>query len=335
MKATVKCNVVGGKSTIPSCRIWDNNKKNPDVCTTAVQAGTGSKCDCSPITVSAGDIGFGTLTVIKKLDPTNDPGKFNLLIDDVQNATDVGHNGTTGAVTVNAGSHTVSETAGTGTNLTDYDATGVCTNGTYPNATVTAGQNTTCTITNKSKAVPVCRIVRLTSSTSVTPPGSVLLGTGLLKGTCSGTSCLLTLNTNDGMFSGKGLIYNNGQFPVSNACNGPAEECFPTQSTTSPSASPFPTTSPGFNLTDLKLLAASGGGTILFTSGTAYSYTGGKFGANAGTYLTTDCTNAVPEPGTLVLVLPLVLVLLSLAGLGLARRRQARQRSGPTAARIH
>ena len=33
-----------------------------------------------------------------------------------------------------------------------------------------------------------------------------------------------------------------------------------------------------------KAYARHRGGTITFTSGTAYSYTGGKFGANSGTY---------------------------------------------------
>ncbi len=174
-----------------------------------------------------------------------------------------------------------------------------------------------------------CQIVRMTSSAAVTPPGSVLLGTGLLKGTCSGTNCSLTINTTDGMFSGKGLIYNDGQFPVSAGCGGPAEECFATQSTTPPSANPFPTTSPGFDLNGLTLTPGTGGGSIVFGAGGSYNYTAGKFGSHSGTYRIVDCTNTVPEPGTLALAL------LSLVGLALAGRRQARQRPGLTTARNH
>jgi len=91
------------------------------------------------------------LTVIKVLLPNTDNGKFNLQIDGVTRAANVGNGGTTGAVAVNAGLHTVTETAVTGTNLADYitviggacDASG--------NITLALAENKTCTITNTKR----------------------------------------------------------------------------------------------------------------------------------------------------------------------------------------
>jgi hypothetical protein len=90
-----------------------------------------------------------TLTVNKVLVPENDPGKFNLTIDGVVKATDVGNGGTTGAVEVTPGDHNVLEEAGTGTDLGNYisvingscDAAG--------KVTIGAGENKVCTITNR------------------------------------------------------------------------------------------------------------------------------------------------------------------------------------------
>ncbi len=61
----------------------------------------------------------GKLEVKKSLSPTNDPGKFNLQIDGTTDpdAQNVGNGGSTNEQTINTGSHTVGETAGTGTSL--------------------------------------------------------------------------------------------------------------------------------------------------------------------------------------------------------------------------
>ena len=96
----------------------------------------------------------GTIEVIKVLDPTDDPGLFNLQIDGVTEEADASHNGTTGDVTVGVGNHSVGETAGTGTDLGDYTATTSCTaTGGAPfdtdgTVTVGAGEAWVCTITN-------------------------------------------------------------------------------------------------------------------------------------------------------------------------------------------
>ena len=95
-----------------------------------------------------------TLTVNKVCVPTGDTGKFNLRIDGSVAGTggDAACGGTTGAVVTTVGAHTVSELAGTGTNLGDYASLigGNCAaDGTI---TLTAGQNAVCTITNTKKA---------------------------------------------------------------------------------------------------------------------------------------------------------------------------------------
>jgi parallel beta-helix repeat protein len=107
----------------------------------------------------------GTLTIKKLLVPADDPGLFNLQIDGVTQATDVGHNGSTGDITVDAGQHTVGETAGTNTDLGNYTSSTQC----EPvneqcavgcgssqavdatNVTVGAGEEWLCTITNTRK----------------------------------------------------------------------------------------------------------------------------------------------------------------------------------------
>ena len=94
-----------------------------------------------------------TLRVIKHLEPSTDSGLFNLRIDGATAGTgaNVGDGGTTGFVPVNAGNHTVSETAGTDTSLSDYVTVigGDCAaNGTV---SLALAQNKTCTITNTKK----------------------------------------------------------------------------------------------------------------------------------------------------------------------------------------
>jgi len=63
-----------------------------------------------------------TLRVVKKLVPPGDPGLFNLNIDAVARATNVGNGGTTGPRNVVPGNHTVSENAGLNTNPAKYSA---------------------------------------------------------------------------------------------------------------------------------------------------------------------------------------------------------------------
>lgn len=94
-----------------------------------------------------------TLTVNKVLVPANDSGLFNLQIDSSTAGTgaNVGNGGTTGAVQQTIGSHTVGETAGTSTSLSDYVSviSGAC--AADGSVTLAAGDNKVCTITNTRK----------------------------------------------------------------------------------------------------------------------------------------------------------------------------------------
>lgn len=113
----------------------------------------GDNRSCSDVTVTAAvvPVTVQSLTVKKILVPANDVGKFVLRIDNINRAFGVGHNGSTGPITLTAGSHTVTEIGYPGTSLTHYTATfgGDC----NPSGTVslTPGSNKTCTITNTRK----------------------------------------------------------------------------------------------------------------------------------------------------------------------------------------
>jgi hypothetical protein len=94
------------------------------------------------------------LTVTKLCVPTTDTGLFNLLIDSTVVFADAACGASTGPLVQSVGSHTVSETAGTGTSLTNYVSTigGDC----APDGSITlaAGDSATCTITNERRPPP-------------------------------------------------------------------------------------------------------------------------------------------------------------------------------------
>ncbi len=117
-------------------------------------SGTIANGQTKTCTVTNNDIS-PTLRVIKDVAPDTDSGLFNLRIDGVTAGTgaNVGDGGTTGFVPVNAGNHTVSETAGNNTTLSDYTTVigGDCAaNGTV---SLALAQNKTCTITNTKKGM--------------------------------------------------------------------------------------------------------------------------------------------------------------------------------------
>jgi hypothetical protein len=117
----------------------------------------------------------GSITVVKILHPSDDPGRFNLEIDGAGagGAAAVGDGGTTGTVAVSAGQHTVGESAARGTSLAKYDTQIVCVSdgsvvagsaGVRVPVRVAKDKAVACTITNTRKndlkpVVPVLECV--------------------------------------------------------------------------------------------------------------------------------------------------------------------------------
>jgi hypothetical protein len=103
----------------------------------------------------AGKLCPGQLTVTKKLVPSDDPGLFDLKVDGVVKKADAGNGGTTGALTLDAGSHSIGEAAGTGTSLDKYSSATKCTDSGGADVPITDGKinlatdaKVTCVITN-------------------------------------------------------------------------------------------------------------------------------------------------------------------------------------------
>jgi hypothetical protein len=104
----------------------------------------------------------GTIKVTKALVPAADSGRFNLLVDGQAKATNVGDGGTTGVQTVTTGTHTVAESAGTATDLANYDSTTSCVDKAHAatpadtdgSVAVAKGDQWECVITNTRKSTP-------------------------------------------------------------------------------------------------------------------------------------------------------------------------------------
>src|SRR5581483_4295195 len=138
--------------------------------------------------------------------PARDSGKFNLGIDGATAGTgaNVGDGGTTGEITLNTGTHSFDETAGTGTDLDDYVAGSSCVNGesavtvTNGSLSIGYGDDIVCTITNtrKTGTLTVKKVLVPASD-----PGKFNLGIdGATAGTGAnvgdgGTTGTVTLNT--------------------------------------------------------------------------------------------------------------------------------------------
>ncbi|MEF3692130.1 MAG: hypothetical protein V3574_03705, partial [Candidatus Moraniibacteriota bacterium] len=136
IEMTVKCldNNADNALDLPYCTSWDNQAGG--ICLSPLDAvpSQKSKCNCDdgfqvPITVPY----KAQIEVVKDLIPSSDEGKFNLQIDGTDEAINVGDGGITGKVIVGAGTsenpgdtHTVSESAYSGTNISDYTSNISC-----------------------------------------------------------------------------------------------------------------------------------------------------------------------------------------------------------------
>lgn len=107
----------------------------------------------------------GTLKVEKRTLPTLDTGRFDLKVGSTVVKADAKH-GDSGELTVNTGTHTVSEVAGSVGSLDDYDTRIACDDtpqtsgsGRSLDVVVKDGVTTTCTITNVRKATVVVKKV--------------------------------------------------------------------------------------------------------------------------------------------------------------------------------
>ncbi|MCX6388319.1 MAG: VWA domain-containing protein [Solirubrobacterales bacterium] len=186
---------------------------------TTVASGSGTSIDVtieggsSVICTVSNTLKAGSIEVVKSLSPNTDPGLFDLKIDGTTKKTDATDGGTTGAVTVKAGTHVVSEVAGSVGNLADYTSSILClkgdervppTDGTSLEVTVADGDHIKCTITNTRKTGG------LTITKSLSPNTDPGLFDLKLDGTTKKT------DATDGGTTG-GLTLNTGKYTVSEA----------------------------------------------------------------------------------------------------------------------
>ena len=101
-----------------------------------------------------------SINVTKELVPSDDTGRFDLKVDDEVVADDASAGDSGTRSNLSPGTYTVSELAGTGTGLGDYNSSVECTGegdaqpGTSMDVTVAAGENVECTITNTRPPPP-------------------------------------------------------------------------------------------------------------------------------------------------------------------------------------
>jgi uncharacterized repeat protein (TIGR01451 family) len=156
----------------------------------------------------------GTIEVVKSLSPSQDPGRFDLLVDDVAQADGVGDGGTTGSVVLETGMHTIGEAGADETEMANYASAIECRSyggeggvvaeaaGAGPLAVnVTDGANIRCVISNTRVSVGIDKASDMGDNASV-EPGETIHFT-------------LTVTVNDGTASGvvvtdelpHGLVY--------------------------------------------------------------------------------------------------------------------------------
>lgn len=154
-----------------------------------------------------------TLSLAKSLQPTTDPGRFNLSITQggapFATATDVGNGGSTlPAVTTPGLVYDLAETAGTGTTLTGYTTTWACTdqNGTA----ISSGSGTAFSLTAPASSNdPVQITCRITNTRSLQADVSVTKSDGRTTYVPGGTSAYVITLANAGPDAVIGIAVND------------------------------------------------------------------------------------------------------------------------------
>ena len=142
---------------------WVQNANSTCTAENDTLPGTSSKCRfVTAANITGLPVPRQTLEVRKVLAPTSDAGRFDLQIDSLTRIPGVGNGGTTGAIQVTAGAHSVAEVAGSaGTNLASYvssiqclDQVGRCSNNIATRCLVNAacGTGNTCNLAPTSVA---------------------------------------------------------------------------------------------------------------------------------------------------------------------------------------
>ena len=148
-------------------------------------SGTNGKAQTVTCTIT-NTVKPATITVVKSLVPAADTGKFTLKVGATSVATNVGNAGTGNTTVAPRTAVTVSEIAGTATNLTSYNSALACTDtatssavtitsntGTSGSITPTPGQAITCTFTN-TRGTPTLSVTKTATESSFTAVGDVL-----------------------------------------------------------------------------------------------------------------------------------------------------------------
>ncbi len=225
------------KDTVGYCNInmsdigGDNTNVNfLDVCSYPSQQPNSDPSDCV-YTPTANKI--GKLEVKKVLIPNNDSGLFNLQIDGVTYAANIGDSETTGEKELVEGTHTVGETEGLNTNLADYTSNISCRDNNGAGSIIASSSNSgplnifirdkddiVCTITNtKIVTTGTLKVIKQVNNnyggTKESDDFTLSIGNTSFPGDSNGT----TFTLNSGVYSvGETLL--PGYVQTSNTCIG-------------------------------------------------------------------------------------------------------------------
>ncbi len=154
----------------------------------------------------------GNLTVVKQLEPNADPGRFNLRVDGVVKASNVGDGGSTGSLNLETGSYEVSETAGTGTSVANYASSIDCRAnggqgaviasgpGRGPLAVnVTEGAHVLCTVSNTRVTVAIDKTSDHGDNATVQPGDTIAFALKVTVNSGSATNVVVTDELPDGL----------------------------------------------------------------------------------------------------------------------------------------